>query len=91
MQLVRDAKSGYGALESSNYFLDILSQGNTGAWVLNLPPRLRAYQSELESLLGRVFRGKESTENLELAQQMTLNWCVSKCRKIGLTLDESFQ
>ncbi len=92
MSVVIHATAGYGTLESPTYFLDILSQGNSGAWVLKLPPGLQAYQTELELLLGRVFSGRpETRENLELAQQMTLNWCVSKCKKIGIALEESFQ
>jgi hypothetical protein len=86
MTIVKDA-SRSSTLESPS-FLDILSQGNAGAWVLRLPPSLRAYENELESLLGRVFSGRQSAENLELAQQMTLNWCVSKCRKMGVSLEE---
>ncbi len=92
MSVVKHATVGYGTLEPSPYLLDILSPGNSDAWVLKLPPRLQAYQTELENLLGRVFSGRpHSQENLELAQQMTLNWCVSKCKKIGIALEESFQ
>jgi hypothetical protein len=92
MSVVKHATAGYGTLESSSYFLDILSQGNSGAWVLKLPPRLQTYQTELESLLGKVFSGRpNSRENLELAQQMTINWCVSKCRKIGMSIEDSYQ
>jgi hypothetical protein len=80
----------YGALESPSY-LDFVSQGGE-SWVLNLPPRLQAYQGELELLLGKVFSGcPKSPHNLELAQQMTLNWCLSKCKKIGINIDESFK
>lgn len=85
------ASKTYATLESPSYFLDIVANGGSDAWVLNLPPRLKAYQSEIESLLGRVFSGlPKSTDNLELAQQMTMNWCISKCRKIGINFDESF-
>jgi len=90
MSVVKHATAGFGT-QSSSYFLDILSQGNAGAWVLKLPPKLQVYQNELESLLGRVFSEcPRSTDNLELAQQMTINWCVSKCKKIGIALEESF-
>jgi hypothetical protein len=87
MTIVKDV-SRSSTLESPSSFLDILSQGSAGAWVLRLPPSLRTYENELESLLGRVFSGRQSAENLELAQQMTLNWCVSKCRKMGVSLEE---
>lgn len=87
MTIVKDANR-LGAIDSPANFLEILSQGNGGTWVLRLPPSLRAYENELETLLGRVFSERRSADNLELAQQMTLNWCVSKCRKIGLSLDD---
>lgn len=91
MSVVHRATPGYGTIEPS-YFLEILSQGHSGSWVLKLPPRLQAYQTELESLLGRVFSGRpRSRENLELAQQLTLNWCTSKCKKIGIALEETWQ
>jgi hypothetical protein len=49
---------------------------------------LTPYRSELEGLLGRVFKGSLHTpHNLELAQQMTLNWCMSKYRKIGIEVE----
>lgn len=77
------------ALESPSKFLDIVSQGSPETWVRNLPPSLSAYQGELEGLLGRVFSGRpQSTHNLELAQQMTMNWCISKCRKIGIEVKD---
>lgn len=91
MSVVKHAIAGHGTLDSRAYFLDILSQGNSGTWILKLPPRLQAHQTEIEMLLGRVFSGRpQSSENLELAQQMTINWCVSKCKKIGIALEESF-
>jgi hypothetical protein len=69
--------------------LDIVSQGEPDTWVRNLPPGLSAYQGELEGLLGKVFSGRpQSPQNLELAQQLTLNWCISKCRKIGIEVEE---
>lgn len=70
----------------SEYELDILSISE-GNWVLRLPPPLIQHQPELERLLTKVFSGRNE-ENLALAQQMSLNWCVAKCRQSGLTLDE---
>lgn len=91
MAIVREPIA-YGGLDTTPYFLDILSQSTGGTWVLSLPPRLKPYQSEMEALIGKVFAGRpRSLENLELAQQMTLNWCISKCRKLGITIEESFQ
>lgn len=74
---------------NAGYFLNILSQNTSGSWVLALPAKLRKHQDELELLLGRVFAGRpRCPENLELAQQLTLNWCISKCRKQGITLED---
>jgi hypothetical protein len=81
---VRDARTGNGALQSTGHAMEILSVGNTGQWQLNLPEPLRGQQSELENLLGHVFGATHSEENLELAQQMTINWCISKFRKMGV-------
>ena len=70
-------------------YLEILSQADNGGWVLRLPPSLKVHQSELEHLLGKVFSGRPSSlENLALAQQMSLNWCQSKCRQNGVSLDD---
>lgn len=74
---------------NAGYFLNILSQNTSGIWVLALPAGLRKHQDELELLLGRAFAGRpRCPENLELAQQLTLNWCLSKCRKQGITLED---
>jgi hypothetical protein len=83
-----EAKLGAGGRETS-YFVDILTQNASGSWILCLPTRLREFQDELEMLLGKAFSGRpRCQENLELAQQLTLNWCISKCKKQGITLEE---
>lgn len=88
MATLSEAKLGAGGRET-RYFVDILTQNATGNWVLCLPSRLKEFQDELEMLLGRAFTGRpRCPENLELAQQLTLNWCISKCKKQGLTLEE---
>lgn len=88
MTTLSEARLGAGGRETS-FFVDILTQSPSGSWVLNLPGRLQPYQDELELLLGRAFAGRpRCQENLELAQQLTLNWCISKCRKQGMTLEE---
>lgn len=70
-------------------YLEILSPSDSGGWILRLPPSLKVHQSELEQLLGKVFSGRPSSnENLALAQQMSLNWCVSKCKQSGRSLDD---
>jgi hypothetical protein len=68
--------------------LEILSQ-NASGWQIALPPGLQIHQGELETLLNKVFGGRPRTsDNLELAQQLTLNWCASKCRKEGIKFED---
>lgn len=88
MALVKDfaPKNRYN---DERFYLDILSENESGNWVLNLPPVLKAHQAELEQLLGRVFSGRPSSkENFALAQQLSLNWCFSKCKQAGKALEE---
>jgi len=76
-------------VQPDDIYLQILSQADNGGWVLSLPPSLKAQQTELEQLLGQVFTGRPtSAYNLALAQQMSLNWCMSKCKKAGVSLDD---
>ncbi|HEY9788601.1 MAG TPA: hypothetical protein V6D17_24655 [Candidatus Obscuribacterales bacterium] len=72
----------------NSYHREIVTQSEGGSWVLAVPPALSSYQHELESLLESVFRGRRSTENLALAQQLSLNWCMSKCRQTGVSFEE---
>ncbi|HNB21419.1 MAG TPA: hypothetical protein PKZ32_03335 [Candidatus Melainabacteria bacterium] len=74
--------------QQPHYFEEILTQSGGSQWTLSLPPQLKAHQHELESLLTKVFRGRCSPENLPLAQQLALNWCMSKCRQAGLSFDD---
>jgi len=72
-------------------FLDIVSQSETGAFTLRLPPFLSKNQQELELLLSKVFTGRPtSPQNLALARQLSLNWAVSKCRQAGVSIEEIF-
>ncbi len=88
MALLSEARLGAGACENK-VFADILTQNSAGNWVLQLPQRLKTYEDELEMLLGRAFTGRpRCPENLELAQQLTLNWCISKCKKQGISLED---
>src|SRR5277367_1407317 len=64
---------------------------DAGAWVLELPPKLRPDQPELESMLGKVFSGRRSSpDNLALAQQLSLNWCMSKAKSHGISFEDCF-
>lgn len=72
------------------YYLDILSEDGS-SWVVSLPPKLKVYQPELEALLGKVFADRRRRpENFLLAQQLSLNWCMSKCRQVGISIEESW-
>jgi hypothetical protein len=74
-----------------SYWLDIVSSAQCGKFVIALPPRLKPQQAELESLLSKVFSGRPiGHENLALAQQMSLNWCISKCRQLGISFEDSW-
>jgi hypothetical protein len=71
--------------------LSILSTTDAGTWVLALPVELRPHQPELESMLNKVFSGSlSSPDNLALAQQLSLNWCMSKARGAGISVEECF-
>ena len=71
-------------------YLQVLSLDAAGAWQLNLPTALKDHQSELETMLHKVFTGDitpSKKKNLALAQQMSLNWCMFKCRQIGISFE----
>jgi hypothetical protein len=88
MALVKDFNSRTRC-NDERFYLDILSENESGNWVLTLPPELKAHQHELEQMLGRVFAGRPtSKENFALAQQMSLNWCFSKCKQVGKALED---
>ena len=74
--------------QQAHYFEEILTQSGGSQWTLSLPAQLKSHQHELETLLSKVFRGRCSPENLPLAQQLSLNWCMSKCRQAGLSFDD---
>lgn len=86
--ILTHAMSPAPAAKQPHYFEDILTQSGGSQWTLSLPQQLKSHQHELESLLNKVFRGRCSPENLSLAQQLALNWCMSKCRQDGLSFDE---
>jgi hypothetical protein len=88
MAVVKDFTAKTSKIDE-RFYLDILSESDSGHWVLRLPPMLAAHQHELEQMLGRVFSGRpNSKENFALAQQMSLNWCFSKCKQVGKPLEE---
>ena len=68
---------------------EIVSVDN-GSWVLSVPVSLHAHKSELESLINKVFANRpQSPDNVALAKQLSLNWCVSKCKQVGLPPEET--
>jgi len=72
--------------------LTLLSVSESGGFVLSLPPNLKTYQPELEGLLGKVFSGRPtSAGNIALAKQMSINWCVSKCKQTGMSVDRCLE
>jgi hypothetical protein len=78
--------------EREERYLKILSASESGSWILELPPRLRPHQPELETMLGRVFpQSRTAPENIALAKQLSLNWCMSKARNQGMDIDDCWQ
>jgi hypothetical protein len=84
----KQSKEATNSLSPEEFFLQILYQDDAG-WKLRLPEELRAYQSELEELLDKVFANRgHSAENFALAQQLAVNWCFSKCRQNGISVED---
>ena len=71
---------------SLDKFMPIISISDKGCMVLSLPNFLQGEKLELEQMLNKVFVNRIDTpDNLALAEQLSINWCVSKARKTGLT------
>jgi hypothetical protein len=84
----KTAANAANALSAEEFFLQILYQDDAG-WKLRLPAELREHQGELEQLLDKVFSNRgHSAENFALAQQLAVNWCFSKCRQTGITVED---
>ncbi|MBP9091106.1 hypothetical protein KBI23_08755 [bacterium] len=74
---------------SSNGIEELLTVAEDGNFVLSLPTNLQDYQQELERLLGKCFSGRAKSEGtLALARQMSINWCLSKCKQTGQSVDQ---
>ena len=66
--------------------MPIVSVKESGAYVITLPSSLQSEQYELEQMLNKLFAGHlTSPYNIDLAQQLSLNWCAIKAKKSGLT------
>jgi len=65
--------------------LPIVSVKESGSYVIRLPISLQNEQYELEQMLNRLFAGHLTSPcNIDLAQQLSLNWCAQKAKKSGL-------
>jgi hypothetical protein len=65
--------------------MPIVSVKESGTYVIRLPVSLQNEQYELEQMLNRLFAGHlTSPYNIDLAEQLSLNWCAVKARKNGL-------
>ena len=68
---------------------ELLSLSESGNFEVHLPANLKDHQNELEILLCKVFTGRPKSEgNLALARQMSINWCISKCKQNGLSVEK---
>ncbi len=82
----------FGAYQTDEMHNEIISVSDSGCWILRLPPMLIEHQGELERLLSKVFNNlPKSPDNIALARQMSLNWCVSKCKQNGLRFEDCVQ
>jgi len=69
------------------FWLEILAS-NCNDGIYQLPACLREHEGELQLLMAKVFRGRSrGPENIDLARQMYLNWCLSKSNQLGITFD----
>jgi hypothetical protein len=64
--------------------MPIVSVEASGAYAISLPSSLQSEQHELEQMLNRLFAGHlNSPCNVDLAQQLSLNWCATKLKLGG--------
>ena len=57
-------------------------------WQLNIPNELKQHKEELAGLLDKVFNNcPKSQQNVELAKQLALNWCTSKCKELDIPVE----
>ncbi len=57
------------------------------AWLdrFSIPDSLQSHSHELEALLNKVFKNCPVTDqNIELAKQLAINWCTSKCKELDI-------
>jgi len=89
MQVLTKTPTVYGVREHEDASAEIVSVSDCGSWILSLPADLKQHQPELERLLFKVFNNlPKSPDNVALAKQMSINWCVSKCKQNGLRFED---
>jgi hypothetical protein len=89
MQLLTRYSAALHVREAEDTPPEIVSVSDCGSWILRLPPDLKDHQHELERLLFKVFNNlPKSPDNVALAKQMSINWCVSKCKQNGLRYED---
>ena len=75
----------------SNIFAQEETSVTTGKALLErltVPVDLRPHSHELEALLNKVFKNcPETSQNIELAKQLAINWCSSKCKELNLPVE----
>lgn len=58
------------------------------SWIVSVPGPLEQYANELEALMNKVFKDcPKSSQNIELAKQLAINWCTSKCKELDIPSD----
>jgi hypothetical protein len=90
VQKAKNSSNSNTSITAEEFFLQILYQDDTG-WKLRLPSELKSHQVELQQLLDKVFANRHSAENFALAQQLAVNWCFSKCRQNGISVEDCLQ
>jgi hypothetical protein len=84
--------SGLDNQNSARGIDGMLQLSDSGQFLLSVPPVLKDHQNELEMLLSKVFRGKvNSPDSLALARQMSINWCVLKCKQTGQSVEQCME
>ncbi len=91
MHVLTKSYTAFGVNQQEESLHEIVSVSECGSWILRLPSDLQKHQHELERLLFKVFNNlPKSPDNVALAKQMSINWCVSKCKQNGLRIEDCF-
>lgn len=69
-------------------------QQDQNSWLdrFSIPDSLKAHSHELEALLNKVFKNcPETNQNIELAKQLAINWCSSKCKELDIPAEANIE